>query len=386
MKIKSIQIYVGIVALLVIGYSYYYLNRPENLVINFKWHTGSFNHGKEEIKTGLAWTLSSLGAELPNGSLDSALMDIAPQVFSVDLSKVGFTEAAQVALQVVVSQLKSSEAYKENSYTELGRFVMLTLNSSYHYYEITEAPKSLREFKAQYRFEGKQARIINSSVSKVQRLVEVAEADGIEEIAYISTEGLGTFQNGNFTPEEFEVFDIMPNGQLRFALYDKKGRLKDSADGAITNAGKPSKCLWCHEVNIQPFFRPEPILDGPEFLNVVDFMDIRNNQMRMLVEYRDSLKSDIDFRKRQDHGFMEKLYIDFTEPSLERLAEEWQLSLEETKSLLTGYKTHTQEEFKFENLYDRKDVDRLSPLSIVPVPEHPREFSINEPNLFSLQK
>jgi len=386
MKNKLIKVFVGVIALLIIVYTYYQLNKPENLVINLKWHSGSFIETEQEMKTGLTWALSSLGAELPRGSLDSAIVDISTGVFALNLSKVGFSTSAEEALQKIVTEIKSSEAYKANDYTEIGRLVMLTLNNSFHYYEITGVPKTLDRFKALYRFEGKVCRVINSSVSKVQRRIEIAEASTFDEIAYIATEGTGAFQDNSFSSLEFEVMDFMPNGQLRFALYDKKGNLKQSADSVITHAGKPSKCLWCHETNIQPFFIHDPVLEGPGFVSVDEFMDIRNNYSMLAKVYKEALKGEIDFTQKQAHSLMERIYLGFMEPSLEQVAEEWGLTVAEVQNKLEGLSTHRQEEFKFENLYNRSDVDRVAPNQTVMVSETPREFSINELNFFSSQK
>ena len=63
----------------------------------------------------------------------------------------------------------------------------------------------------------------------------------------------------------------MPNGQLRIALYDKNGNLKEAADSNITHAGKPAKCLWCHESGIQPLFREQIHVKG--YMNPEVFLD-----------------------------------------------------------------------------------------------------------------
>lgn len=386
MKSKWIKVYVSVIAMLVIVYTYYQLNKPENLLIDLQWHSGSFIESEEEMKTGLIWALSSLGAELPEGSLDSAISGTSSGVFTLDLSKVGFSESAELALQKIVTEIKASSAYKAHGYTEIGRLIMLTLNNSFHYYEITAVPKTLDRFKALYRFEGKICRVINSSVSKVQRRIEIADADAFKEIAYIATEGSGAFQDLSFSPLEFEAMDFMPNGQLRFALYDKKGNLKQSADSAITHAGKPSKCLWCHETTIQPFFIHNPVLEGSNFVSIQEFTDIRNNYLMLAQAHREALSSDIDFNQKQAHSWMERIYLGFMEPSLEQVAAEWNMTENEVQNILNGLPTHTQEEFKFENLYDRWDVDRLAPDRPVAVSQSPREFSTNELNFFSARK
>lgn len=355
---------------------------PENLIINLKWFSGSFMQTEQEMRTGLTWVLSSLGAELLAGSLDNAITDRGGDVFTIDLSQTGFTENAQEALQVVVTRLKDSPAYKMNNHTELGRFVALTLNSTNHYYRIVEMPTTLAGFRQQYDFEGKKLRIVNSTVSDIPRLIEVAEAERFEEIAYIATEGTGDFLTNSFKAIEFEVFDFLPNGQLRFALYDIKGKLKAVADPQFTRAGKPTKCLWCHETTIQPFFSADPVLDGETFLSESDFLNIRQEQLIFLAEYRSDLKGEVNFYNLQDHAFMENIYIDFMEPSASRIAEEWDMPVDEVRSLLKNFPTHTQEEYGFESVYDRYDIDLIAPNTVIEVPKSAREFSDNEPNFF----
>ena len=213
---------------------------PENLVLNMKWFSGSFMQTEEEMRIGLAWVLSSLGAELASGSLEKSMTDYGERVFTIDLSQVGFSENAQEALQVVVTRLKDSPAYQANNHTELGRFVALTLNSTYHYYRIVDMPTTLVGFRQQHRFEAKKVRVANSAISDIPRLIEVAEAEKFEEIAYIATEGTGDFLTNSFKAIEFEVFDFLPNGQLRFGLYDLNGNLKAAADPQFTRAGKPA--------------------------------------------------------------------------------------------------------------------------------------------------
>ncbi len=351
--------------------------------INLKFFIGGFNQSEGEVKTGFAWALSSLGAELPNGSLDRLMLTgTGSTVYEVDLSQAGFDDEALQALGTVIATLKQSQAYAMNNYIEMGRFVMLTLNSSYHYYKITGASETLMDFRSKHKFGNSKMRVINSGVSNIDRLIEIADADKVEEIAYLATEGSGSFEEGTFLAEEFEVFDFMSNGQLRFGIYDKAGNLKAAADPSITQAGKPSKCLWCHETNIQPFFTNNPVLIGADYLSKQQFMEILNVQNQYLAHYRDTLKSEVNFSNLQDHRFLEYLYIDFMEPSLERIAQEWNMDVDEAADILEGIPTHTQLEYNIKNVYHRKDIDHLAPYATIEVPESARELSKHEPNFF----
>ena len=102
----------------------------------------------------------------------------------------------------------------------------------------------------------------------------------------------------------------------------------------------------------------------------------------MLNTYRKSLRQDIDYSKTLDHTFTEILYISFMEPSAERLASEWGIPVEQVTEKLKGLPTHTHHEFPYlGTLYNRKDVESLSPYSIIRVPESAREPSEYEPDL-----
>jgi hypothetical protein len=176
--------------------------------------------------------------------------------------------------------------------------------------------------------------------------------------------------------------DIMPNGQLRFALYDGNGKLKTGASPELTEAGKPSKCLWCHEISLLPPFEDNHQLSG--YYSTQEFKNEIDRRTNILETYRQQLASDIDFTKRQEHTKAELLYLSFTEPSEERLAGEWNLPIDEVKKRLQGIATHKQHEFSFlgEQLYWRKDVEALGPFRNLPIPDDARDFSLVEPDLF----
>ena len=263
---------------------------------------------------------------------------------------------------------------------DVGRFIMLTLNSSYHYYAITGAKRTLSEFKANYNFENTQGAIINSSIAKGHRLASVAQGSDISQIAFVVAEGEGSITDGTFHEVEFETLDIMPNGQLRFALYDKNGNLKSSASPALTDAGKPAKCLWCHEIKIQPLNFMESVAG---YYTYEQFKSIIQEDQNILDLYRTLLPSDIDFTKKQDHTFGELLYISFMEPSAFRLAQEWSITESEVGSILGGLNTHKHHEFSFlgDKLFVRIDVDDFAPYDVARVPENAREYSVYEPEI-----
>lgn len=356
---------------------------PEHdLKINLRWVKSYPTQTQEEIITGLAWTLSFLGAEFPKESLQRAVQ-WQGTLLTLDISQVGFNEGAQDAFNILIKFLKTSEEYSIHGGIDIGRFVMLTLNSTNHYYAITGVPDNLTVFRAQYDFDEKKAAVLVSTIAFGNRLVEISKADQFSNVAFIATEGKGSISDGTFKAEEFETIDVMRNGQLRFALYDINGDLKTAASKSLTAAGKPAKCFWCHETALQIPFNDNHELSG--YYSTEEFKSKINDRMDLIRSYRPTLHSDIDFSKTSDHTKAELLYLAFMEPSAERLAEEWGISVKEVRDKLAGMATHPHHEFSFlgDALYVRKDIENFAPYQNIQVPEDPRNLSLYEPDFIN---
>ncbi len=303
-------------------------------------------------------------------------------IFTVDLSQLGFSDEAERVLEKLIADMKASEEYVAKGGIDVGRFIMLTLNSTNHYYHITGVQTKYEKFRTSFLFDRSLAAIVESGVAKGNRVIEIASGGSLKQIAFIAHEGRGLLKDGSFKPTEFEVFDFMVNGQLRFAIYDSSGNLKTSGNPALTEAGKPSKCLWCHEIVIQPpFFNKTDILG---YYSTNQFARIVSDKMKIVELYRQKLSTDINYRNRQDHTFAELLYLSFMEPSAERLASEWGMTIEGVKSLLSDVATHAHTEFPFlgNELYYRNDVDDRAPYKHLRVADDARERSSFEPDYF----
>ena len=90
----------------------------------------------------------------------------------------------------------------------------------------------------------------------------------------------------------------------------------------LTRAGKPAKCMWCHESGLMMSLIDYPAVErllrpGRDF----DALIAAAARVAELVSRR--LDTQIDYRNRQDHTFAELLYLSFEEPSRQRLAREW---------------------------------------------------------------
>lgn len=343
--------------------------------IRLQCYNQNTNPNQAETTTGIKWVLSYLGAALKPGQLDNAMRWENSSILVLDLAKVGFSEAAVTALIPIIQHIKNSESYRHQNSIDLGRFVMLTLNSSHHYYAITGVYQTLNDFEQAYDFEDTAMIVFGngeSSVTHGNRIIYQTQnnVQDFQKMAFIALEGTGEVAQGNFETEAVEVFDFMPNGQLRFAIYDKDGHLKTAVPAALSTAGKPAKCIWCHESKILPNF----VSAVPNF----------NNQIAQKRDFLDSLRyliiSDLNYQELQEHSLAELLYISMMEPTAQRLAQEWNLPLSQAQSLLQPYNTHTHHEYpQWGNLYERNEIEQLSPILNLKVPESAREFSVYEP-------
>lgn len=359
------------------------LEAPADLKIRLEHYYDPVSNNQQNLERGLKWYFSYLGADLEKGKLNQAITwernSTNSALLEIDYALLGFSTKAQTVLKRIIQTIKNSAAYEEKRHMDLGRFVSLTLNSSNHYYAITGVYQTFNAFENAYNFEDTAVISLGnggSSVTAGNRIIFQTKnvVTDFNKMAFIALEGSGDVQQGTFEATDFEVFDFMPNGQPRFAIYDEQGQLKTAVPPTLGEAGKPAKCMWCHESIIQPNF----VLQDPQSSafnqNIRDKNTLLNNA-------RNQLNSDLSFLLLQEHRFAELLYISFMEPSAERLAQEWNYTLNETQQLLQNYTTHTHHEYpQLGNLYDRAAIDHLNPLPVLQTPESAHEVSIYEPD------
>jgi hypothetical protein len=353
---------------------------PRDLTIDLRWVKGYPRESKSDVEVGLMWTLSFLGAEFPAGAPKAFIW--RDSLVTLDLDRVGLPVGARPVWERFVALLKQSDEYRTMGGIDVGRFVMLTLCSPNHYYALTVAPPNLAEVKQRHQFDAKQMAILQSGIANGNRLLEICDASKYSEVVFIGYEGTGRLADGTFEKKEVEVLDAMKNGQLRFALYDLDGQLKTNASRSLTDAGTPAKCLWCHEINLQLALKNKVDVDG--YHTTKEFDEIIKDRMKIVDAYRNGLNSKIKFTRTQDHGYAELLYLSFMEPSIERLALEWNVPIEKTALLLKDKPTHSQPELEMlgkKYLYRRNEVDALAPFEVVRVPSDALEPSDYEPDL-----
>lgn len=361
------------------------VNEIENKnTITLKWNKAYTDETAEKIETGLKWVFLFLGAELESGSFKNACKWKEADLLQIEFDKLGFNNNSLIVWQKILKNIKESNAYKKEKSIDIGRFVMLTLNSSYQYYAITGAENNLENYKTGKFFDPKKAAIIESSVASNDRLITLPDSNNneIQNFSFIAEEGVGKIADNTFTTHEIEIKQLMPNMQFRFAIYNTNGTLENSASPNYSSAGKPAKCLWCHETFIQPVYFGETSV-----MNYYDYQDFNRfieKRKQILNEKRLLKNRDINYMQQQDHYLAELLYISFMEPNVERLALEWNLSLAKTALILANFETHTNSEFpELGNCYDRNEIDFLAPQTQIKTPQSAREFSVYEPYLIN---
>jgi hypothetical protein len=379
-------LFVGFLALACAGCSR--TNQPlppkdPGLVIKLRWIKSYPGQSRSDVDTGLYWALSFLGAQLP---ADAAVLSWDGTLVTLDLNAAGVAQARKPAWRNLLQLLESSDEYRMMGGIDIGRFVFLSLCSSYQYYALTGVSPSYAEFRARHTFAPRQVAIVESGVAHGNRLIEVAKGDDFNSIAFVAFEGTGSLRDQSFQKADIETLDLMENGQLRFGLYDQEGHLKATATPALTAAGKPSKCLWCHEINLQSPFKNVTDLEG--YYSTKEFTALVASATRIIASYRKTLESKVNFKGLQDHSHAEALYMSFAEPTASRLAAEWNMPLERVQQLLASrnLKTHPHSEridddVLGDSLYDRNDVDSLAPYPTIRGPSDMREASSYEPNL-----
>lgn len=356
--------------------------RDPTLVINLRWVQNYPQEHKRNVNTGLYWALSFLGAKLPAAA---NVLTWHGDVVTVDLGAAQVQTGSEAAWRKLLIRFRSSEEYRRMGAIDIGRFVFVSLCSANYYYELTGTSPTLAQFLAKHALEPREIAVVESAVAHGNRLIDVGAGTGFGKTAFVAYEGPGALKDGSFRKEDIETLEFMENGQLRFGLYDLEGRLKTNATPALTTAGKPSKCLWCHEIRLNPPFNG--VTDLPGYYTMGQFRELVTAKMHGVDSYRLMLRSKVDFRKTQDHANAENLYLSFAQPTAQRLAVEWGMPLETVRQMLQtrklkphAHSSYVDDGILGDQLYNRNDVESMAPYAGVPGPTDVREASGYEPD------
>lgn len=357
-------------------------NKARDYVIHLKWFKSLPDQQPVHMYRGMIWCFSWLGAELPAGCMKEAVRSADSVNLEVHLDKLGFNENALNAMLVIADSIRSSEEYKRQGYLEVGKFIALTLGTSEHYYRITGVPRTVDEFRKIHGIDDDAWTfgVTNSSISDGHRLIRFSRDTSLSRVGFIAEESYDSLTSAHFRSQLFECFDIMPNGQLRFAIYGEDGNLISGAPQSLTEGGKPAKCLWCHETSIQTLFIENNPVAG--MLNNEEFLLMRDSMQARLERYRSTLTTEMNFSFQSQHTLGELLYIMFMEPTMMYVANSH--GINESNTLERLHNVHSEPFREFDwigNVYRRREVDSVFGFPVIPVPNDVRETG-REVNFF----
>lgn len=322
--------------------------------ISLVWFKSYPEDTLERAQIGIRWILSYLGANISDKQFEEAITVSNKNIITVDIDKVDLNVKSQNALQTIFSYLKNTDVYKEHQCIDIGEFVFQTFNNSWHYYEITQAPKTLNEFNNKYNFDKTyQIQKGESSVASQGRLIQTSTSKNITEIAFLAQEGYDSS-----AASEFEVFDFMPNGQPKYAVYDSAGYLKVGSDLDLSIAGKPAKCMWCHESQVQPLFNAVTDTEGyPSLTSLRQLIKRTNKKVKGQHMEGDSL---FFWKQPRDHSYAELLYKLYEEPTIQRLQEEerfYNISISIDSTKITANHEYSFLGLEFNTVIHRNEVN-----------------------------
>lgn len=310
---------------------------PTEAGLRLRWLQAYPEEDWARARAGLEWALSLLGALPPADDAAIRVVEAAPDTvrFTLDPGALGLAPEALAALEVAVAPLRVDDEAEAFGGVDVARLLLRTVHEPHVYAAVTGVCPTFAEWSA--------ARvgdtplldhaITESLLTATDRHLQLLPPTGDAlDLALLAWEGTGSLLAGDFEPVEVDVIDLMPNGQQRFAVYDHGGRWLAAADPAISPAGPPSRCAWCHELGVQRGVtqpaQPEGWLDEAGFLAVVDGWETA------MAEHRAATPSALDWSLREGHEWGELLVETRLYAPPARLAREWAVAEAEVEAAL----------------------------------------------------
>lgn len=291
--------------------------------VPLRWVRGYEGDTWEQAQAGLWWQLANLGALPPadGAGLSVARADADEVQFTLDLDAVGFPEAALPAVHDAVGFVAGTDEVAVFGGLDLGAFFLKTLYEPWHYYAITGACGARDDWTAAHLAPDPARYAITESLLVAgDRLDQYTPAPASPAaVAHLVEEGEGAIADGSFVPVETESIDILPNGMLRYAVYDDAGEVRPW--GEASPAGQPGRCMWCHEDHLQPGLATNTGVEG--YVATADFLAEIDAQTDAVAVLRAGLSTALVWDPPDAHEDGELFTETWLLPSPGRLAREW---------------------------------------------------------------
>ena len=339
--------------------------------LTLSWSPFYKGETQARVSRGMLWLLHWLGATLPEGCEPKVVTWLDGRRFRLDTTTAGLPTRAACVLGHVADALAASEERAVMGGVDVGRFVALAIGVPSHYYAAVGMPTSVDGFRALHPEVGALFAVLPVSLvafgpRRIEASSSSATTDGIAWLAAAVPDPAAPVPSD----VEWEAIDTMPNGALRYAVYGHDGQLAAESNPSEGLAGKPSRCLWCHEGLLTRQLTDEDPLALPGAL-YRSALAARISADNALLRSRFAKGGRaVHPEVRDEHSQGELLYAGFLEPSATRLAIEWGLSRDAVLQRLEGLPVHHEAVFHVdsEEVYDRWQVDPLAPFAVVPAP------------------
>ena len=317
----------------------------QDMQIHLQWYPAYNGESPEDVEVGLLWILAFLGEPITTNNYLDYMEWVEDDILLLDLTQL-VTDPQRVDLwQGILTSMERVSTDNQYHSVDVGKFVFDTFNNSATYYQLTEMPDSLQEFKAYYNLDDNYIFAVapgESCVAPGYRIFSCSETNSLPRLGYIAQEGDGESIH-DFVPSEFEVFGFMQNGQPRFGVYGTDGKLRDGGDQDLTTAGKPAKCMWCHTSQVQPLIFASSTVDGYESQD--SFTTRINQQNKLRRRYLRKQKLDFAIDSLRQHSLAELLYVTYEYPTPQRLSAEGM-----TRGQIANLDFYQNEEYRFFDL------------------------------------
>ncbi len=315
---------------------------PQDLRIHLQWYPAYSDESQQDVEVGLLWILAYLGEPITSNNYLDYMDWVEDDILLLDLTQLVSNPHRVKLWQKILTSLEASSTDRLHHSVDVGKFVFSTFNESETYYKLTEMPDQLEEFKTYYNLDENYVFAVaagESCVAPGYRIFNSSKTSRLPRLGYIAQEGDGE-SIADFTPNEFEVFGFMKNGQPRFGVYGTDGKLREGGHPDLTTAGKPAKCMWCHTSQVQPLIFASSTVDGYESQDSFTRRINQQNKLRRRYLRKQNLDFVIDSLKQ--HSLAELLYVTYEYPTPQRLAAEGM-----TQGQISDFDFHQNVEYRF---------------------------------------